>query len=165
MLNDRLAHGHAPPVRAGPLNFLISPLGLGSTRHVFRCLLDQILRKIHHAAIVRIGLVKLEHGELRIPAPAQPFVAKIPIDFVNPVKTSYGQPLQVELRRDPQIEVHVERVVVRNKRPRHGPAGDRLHHRSLYFNESLSIQASPQRLHQLAALQEHLPDLGIHHQV
>ena len=54
-----------------------------------------------------------------------------------------GQPLEVELRRDPEVQIHVERVVMRDERPRQRAAGDRLHHRRL----DLEVAA---RRHELA---------------
>ena len=137
VLNDRFPHGHAPPVRPGPINLVLAPLGLGPASYVFRGLLNQLLGQVHYAAIVGISLVELEHGELRIPPPPQPFVAEVAIDFVHPVKSAHGQSLQIQLRRDAQKQIHVERVVMRDKRPRHRPARDGLHHRRFHFDKSL----------------------------
>src|SRR5207244_8777599 len=101
------------------------------------------------------GLVELQHGELRIPPPAQTLVAKVAINFVHAIQPADRQAFQVEFRRDSQVEIHVERVVVRDEWPRYGASRDGLHHGSFYFDESMSIHEPPHRLHQFAALEKY----------
>ena len=43
------------------------------------------------------------------------------------------QTLEVQLRRNAQIELHIERVVMGHKRPRCGAPRYGLHHRCFYF--------------------------------
>ena len=50
------------------------------------------------------------------------------------------QALQVELGRDAQVEVDVERVVVGDEGPGRGAAGDRLHHRRLDLEEAARVE-------------------------
>ncbi len=92
-------------------------------------------------------------------------VAEVAIDFVHAIESAHRQPLQIKLGRDAQKQIHVERVVMRDEGPRHGAAGDGLHHRRFDFDESLRIHEAPQRLHQLAALEKNFAHLGIHHQI
>src|SRR5580704_1462957 len=80
VMDDRLAHRHALPV--GPINFLPAPLCFRSAGHVLRRLRDDFLRKIHHALVVGISLIELEHRELRIPAPSEALVAEVAVDLV-----------------------------------------------------------------------------------
>ncbi len=162
-MNDGLPHGHALPVR--PVDFLFPPFRPGASGYVFRRLLDQCLRQVHHSAVVGIGLVELQHGEFRIPAPTQTLVAKVTVDLVDAIQPAHGQPLQIQLRRNPKVEVQVQRVVVGDKGPRHGPTRDRLHHGRFHFDEAMRIHETPHRLHQLAALQKDFAHLRIHHQI
>ena len=93
------------------------------------------------------------------------FVAEIAIDLVHAIKSAYHQSLQVKFRRDPQIQIHVERVVVGDERLRDGAARHWLHHRSFNFEESVLIQKLPHGLHQSAALEENFADFRIHRQI
>ncbi len=140
--NDGLAHGQALPV--APINFLLAPLHFCSAGHILRRLSDQFLREIHHALVVGVGLIELQHGELRIPAPAQALVAEVAIDFIHAIESAHHQPLQIKFRRDAQVQIHVERVVVRHKRTRHRAACDGLHHRRLDFDKSMGFHRAPQ---------------------
>ena len=49
--------------------------------------------------------------------------------------------------------------------PRHSSAGNGLHHRRFHFDKIMFIQVTPQRLNQLAALEEDLTHLRIHYQI
>jgi hypothetical protein len=164
-MHNGLAHGHASPIRTRPVDFVIAPLRLRSAGDVFDCLLDRPLCRIHDAEIVGVRLIRLEHCELRIPPPAQALVAEIAVDFVHAIESADRQPLQIQLGRDAQEQVHVERVVMSLKGTRHRPARNGMHHRRLNFDESLGIEIAAERLHQLAALQKNLAHFGIHHQV
>src|SRR5207237_1592506 len=60
---------------------------------------------------------------------------------------------------------HVERVVVRSKRPRRRPAGQRLQHRGLHLVKAASPKEGPVLLHQPAAREEYIHYLPIRDQV
>src|SRR5262249_15330331 len=75
------------------------------------------------------------------------------------------KPFQVKLRRNAQVKIHVEGVVMRNERTRDCSAGDRLHHRRLDFNESVQVEGPPERLDHLRALQKDLAHVGVHEEV
>ena len=92
---------------------------------------DQLLGESHHVGVVGERLVELEHRELGVVPRRQALVAEHAGDLEHPVEAADDQPLQVELGRDAQVEVHVERVVVRDERPGGGAAGDRVQHRRL----------------------------------
>jgi hypothetical protein len=63
--------------------------------------------------VVRVGLVELEHGELGVVLGADAFVAEVAVDLVDAVEAADDQALEVELGRDAQEEIEIERVVVR----------------------------------------------------
>jgi hypothetical protein len=63
------------------------------------------------------------------------FVAEVAVDLVDPLQAAHHQPLQVQLRRDAQVEIDIERVVVRDERPRRRAAVERLHHGRFHFDE------------------------------
>ena len=121
--------------------------------------------EVHHVVVVGVGHVELEHGELGVVLRRDAFVAEVAVDLVDAVHAADHQPLQVKLGRDAQVEVDVERVVVRDERLGHRAAGDGMHHRRLDFDEAVAVEKAPQRLHDLRALDEDLAHFGIHRQV
>ena len=94
---------------------------------------NHLLGQRHQLAVLAVGLVELEHREFRIVLRGDPLVTEIAIDLVDPLEAADDQPLQVQLGRDPQEQRHVERVVMRDERPRERATGNRLHHRRLDF--------------------------------
>ncbi len=120
---------------------------------------------MHQVFESSIGLIKFEHGKFRIVAHRDAFVAKVAVQFEDPVKTADQQALQKKLRRHPQIELHVEGVVVRDKRPRGGAAGDRLHHRSFNFEEVALLEKTTQRSDDSRTRLENLAHVRIDHKV
>ena len=93
------------------------------------------------------------------------FVAEVAIDLVDAIEPADDQPLQIKFGRDAQEKIHVERVVMRDKRPRDGAARDGLHHRRLDFDESVRVERAAHRLDHLRALQKNFAHFGIHHQI
>ncbi len=85
--------------------------------------------------VVDIGLVELDHGEFGIVPRRQPLVAEIAVDLEHLLETAHHQPLQIELGRDPQIQRHIQGVVMGDEWPRGGAARDHLHHRRLDLEE------------------------------
>jgi hypothetical protein len=69
------------------------------------------------------GPVGLEHGELGVVAPRDAFVAEVAVQFEHLRVAADQQTLEVQFRCDAQVELHVERVVVRGKRPGRRTAG------------------------------------------
>ncbi len=119
------------------------------------------LAELHHAVEVGVGLVRLEHRELRVVPRRHALVAEAPVDLVHPLEPADDQSLEVELRRDAQIELHVERVVVRDERARRRTARDGVQHRRLDFEELTLLHESPHGRDDLEARLEDLPDLWV----
>ena len=63
-------------------------------------------------------------------------VAEVAVDLEHALEPSDHQPLEIELRRNPQVEVRVQRVVVGHERPGDRSARNRVHHRSFDFQEA-----------------------------
>ena len=70
---------------------------------------------------------------------ADAFVAIDAAELVDPLDAADHQPLEVQLQRDPQVEVDVERVVMRFERPGGGPAGDRMERGPFDFDEAAAL--------------------------
>ena len=101
-----------------------------------RGLLQQFRREVDQPLVIRVRLVKLQHRELGIVVRREPLVAEVAIDLVDPLDAADHQPLQIQLRRDAQVQIDIERVVVRDERPRRRAAIERLHHRRLDFDKA-----------------------------
>ena len=100
--------------------------------------------ELHHVIVVGIGLVELQHGELGIVGPVHALVPEVVPDLVHPLESAHQQPLEVQLVGDPEVQRHVERVVVGHERPRRGAAVQRLEHRRLDLEEPALVEKAPQ---------------------
>src|SRR5262249_38492277 len=94
-----------------------------------------------------------------------PLVPEVPIDLEYPFDAAHDEPLQVELRSDSQVQAHVERVVVRDKRSGECTARDWLHHRRFDFEESTLDEELPDRRDHAAAQLEYAARVGVHDEI
>ena len=130
------------------------------------CRLDQhLLGQRHQLLVVGVGLIELEHRELGIVLRRHALVPEVARELVDPLDPADDQPLQVQLGRDAQEEIHVERVVVRDERPRGGAARDRLHHRRFDFEKSARVEEAPNRRDDVRPHFEDPARIRIHDQV
>src|SRR5262245_22904731 len=104
------------------------------------CRTDHLFAKFHHLVHISIGPVKLEHSELRIVSSINAFVAKVAIKFVNLLKATNQQSLQVKLGRNASIEGNTERIVPSLKWTCRSACGKRRQHRRLYFYVPMVFQ-------------------------
>ena len=121
--------------------------------------LEHPLHHVHQIAVVGVGLVQLEHGEFRVVPRRQPFVAEVAIDLVHALEAADDEPLQVQLGRDSQVHIDVERVVVRDERLGDCAARNHLQHRRLDFHEVERIEEPAKVLHDARACAEHFTAL------
>ena len=63
------------------------------------------------------------------------FVTEVTVDLKHAVETADHQTLQVQFRRDTQVHVQVQGVVMGDERTGRGTAWDHLHHRGFYFHK------------------------------
>jgi len=75
------------------------------------------------------------------------------------------QPLQVQLGRDAEMEIGVERVVVGDEGARRGAAGDRLHHRRLHLDIAATRQEITEISDDPCPRVERSPRRRVHEQV
>ena len=69
---------------------------------------QQFFGKAHHPIVILILYVKFHTGELRIMVLVHTFVTEVLADFINTLKTTYNQTLQVKLGSDTQIQVDIQ---------------------------------------------------------
>ena len=111
-------HELDPRPRPRQVDLVAAEGRLRPARRRLCCALDQRLQPLHRVAVVGVRLVPLELRELRRVLVGDAFVAEVLRELVHPLEASDDQPLEVELVRDPQVEVAVEEVGVRDKRLR-----------------------------------------------
>src|ERR1019366_6016954 len=102
-LRDRLAHRHPPPVGVRPVNLVLAPLRLHPAGNIFDCLFNRPLRSVEDAEILRVGLIRLEHGELGIPSPSEALIAEVAIDFIYAIESAHCQPLQIKFGSNSEV--------------------------------------------------------------
>ena len=107
-LEDRLAQRHPPPGRR-QVDLDAVALDLGRAQHALGDLGDQPLEVVRGLLVVGVGLVPLEHRELGVVLVRDALVAEVLAELVDAVDAADDEPLEVELGRDPQVEVAVER--------------------------------------------------------
>ena len=146
VLGEEVEVGGHP--EGGPVDLVLPEGPLHAAQDRAGEVLDQLLGVGHHPGEVAVGLVELEHRELGVVAPVDALVAEVPVDLKDPREPGDQQPLEVQLRGDPQEQLQVQRVVVGDEGPGGGPAGHRLHHRGLDLQEAAGLEEVPGRLDQ-----------------
>ncbi len=105
---------------------------------------DQDLADVHDVVPVAEGLVQLDHRELGVVPGRDALVAEDPTDLEHALHAADDQPLEMQFERDAQVELHVERVVVRGERAGVRPAGFDVQHRGLDLDEAALVERSPE---------------------
>ena len=67
-------------------------------------------------------------------------VPEVAVDLVDPGEPADDEALEIQLRRDAQGEVEVQRVVVRPEGPGGRSPRERLHHRRLHLDEAAPVE-------------------------
>ncbi len=115
---------------------------VGAAGGVDRHLRQQFRGEVHQAAVIGVGLVELQHGELGVVMRGEAFVAEVAIDLVDALQAAHHQALQIQLRRDAQVQIDIERVVMRDEGARRGAAIERLHHGRFHFDEAAWLRVA-----------------------
>jgi hypothetical protein len=122
---------------------------------------DELLGQVHQVLVRGAGLIELEQRELRVVLRRQALVAEDAAELEDALEAADDQALQVELGRDAEVEVDVERVVMCDKRSRRGAAGHALHHRRLDLEEAALAEEAPDVIDDAAPDLEDAPRLGV----
>ena len=175
-LGDRLAQppagllGRGVPQREAPerrlqRDHLVVETDLLDAGRLAGCAGDELLGHRHQLVVVGVRLVELEHRELGVVLGRHALVPEVPCQLVHPLHAADDQAFQIELRRDAQIKLHVERVVMRDKRPRRRAAGNRLHHGRFDLDEAARVEERADGGHRLGAHLEDTARVGVDDQV
>jgi len=164
VLRDQLAHRRSPP-RRREVDRLSLQVDDRPADRVERRLPDDRLGQLHHVRVVGVGLVGLEHRELRVVARVDALVAEHAADLEDPLEAADDQTLEMQLERDPQVVVDVERVVVSDERPRRRAARDLVEDGRLDLDVPAGGERRPDRRDRPVADVEDVPRLRVHDQV
>ena len=93
------------------------------------------------------------------------FVTEVFTDFVDTFETSDDQSFQIQFGSNTQIEVDIQRVMVRNERTCACPSGDGLQDRSFHFRISSFVQGGTHGLDNCRTFHENILYTIIDHQV
>src|SRR5690606_31253344 len=119
-----------------------------------------------HELFVRgVGHVELEDRELGVVARADAFVAEGAAELVDAIEAAHEEALEIELGRDAQVELEVERVVVRAEGLGRGAAADGVEERGLHLEEAALVEEAAEGLHDGGARSEGLGDLGVREEI
>lgn len=135
------------------------------SRHLARDGRDHVLGIVHEVGVVGIGLVELHHGELRVVSGREPFIAEVAVDLVHPLESPHQKPFEIKLGRYPQIEIHVQGVVMGEEWFGRCAPCDSLHHRGFHLDEPVGIHIGPQGADDFGPGEKGLPDLRGYNEV
>ncbi|BBG29261.1 UDP-N-acetylglucosamine enolpyruvyl transferase [Zymobacter palmae] len=114
---------------------ILSHLQLSGAQHGSSDVAQHVFRQRDQVTVVRKRPVELQHGELGVMTGRQTFVAEVAVDFEHTFEAAHDQTFEVQFWRDAQVHVHVERVVMRDKRTRRSTTRNRLQHWRFDFHE------------------------------
>ncbi len=124
---------------------MTTELHLARADHLSGNGLDERFDPHHRVPVVGVRLVPLEHRELGIVLERNTLVSEVLADLVDPLETTDDQPLQVELRRNSEVEVAPQLVVMGHERTRRGSPVERLQHGSLDLEEPVAVEDGSHR--------------------
>ena len=139
--------------------------GFGASVHGDTDTFQQLFGEAHHPGVALILDIKFHTGKFRIVGAIHTFVTEVFTDFVDTFETSDDQSFQIQFGSNTQIEVDIQRVMVRNERTCACPSGDGLQDRSFYFRISGFVEGVAQCSHYGGTLFECLFDAFVYYQV
>ena len=138
ILLHRLHHGEALPPAHVNFSALVGDFSAAAD------LLGQhgvhLLHQVHDALVIGVGLVQLHSGELRVVLGIHPLVAEDAPHLVDPVHPPNHQALEVQLRFDAQVHVHIQGVVVGDEGPGGGADLTGGEDRGVHLQKALFVQ-------------------------
>ena len=138
---------------------------LRGAQDLFRHMAVHGLGLLHHAVIVRVGLVELQEGEFRVMPGIQSLVAENAADLVDTLHAAHDQALQIQLQRDAQLQILIQGVVVGEEGAGSGAAGIGHQQRRLHLQKAPPVQKIADLPDNLGALDKGVPGLVVHEQV
>ena len=126
---------------------------------------EELLDERHHVGVIPVRRVAFEHREFGIVRPVHPLVAEILRELEHALHPADDEALEIELVRDAEIEIDVERVVMRDERARERPAVERLQDRGLDLDEAALDEKPAHRLDDPRPREEGPVDVVVHDEI
>ena len=145
-VQDRFLYGHARK-RLAEIVFFALPGNHRITQNQLCHGTQQFLCCIHQVLVVCVRLVEFQHGEFRIVACGQAFVAEAAVDLVYLLETTNHQALEIQLRCNTQVQLHIQCIMMGGKRPGDCTSRNALHHRRLDFQEIALVKKVADKLY------------------
>ena len=109
--------------------------------------------------------IQLHAGELRVVAAVHAFVAEVTADLIHALETAYNQPFQIQLRRDTQVHIYVQRVMMGDERTGTCAAGYLLQDRGLHLGVTCLVEHLTHRAQDRRALEERVLHAVVDNQI
>ena len=136
---DSFDHGHSVPGRR-QVDFLVDIGNLHRAVQLHGQLGYHFFRNLDDVFQIAVGLVQFYRRKFRVVARVDAFVAEAAVHFIDSFQTADEQALQVQFRRNAQVNIHVEGVVVGLEGTGSRAAGNRVQHRRFYFQKAPFVQ-------------------------
>ena len=163
-LADEVDHP-SPRPRSGEIDLAATDRHDRRAERVAGGLDDEPFGDRHHVGDVGKRLVQLHHRELGVVTGGDALVAEDAAHLVHPLHATDDQALEVQFERDPQVQLHVERVVVGDERPGVGATGLDVQDRRLDLGEAFGGERPAEARHELVTDLERPPGFLVDDQV
>ena len=164
LLLDELAHGGAAE-RGLEVDVVAPDVDLRGTVESQGDALEHVLGEGHHPVVVLVGHIDFHGGELGVVGAVHALVAEVAAELIHTGEATDYQTLEVELVGNAEIEVDVQRVVVRDEGARGGTAGDALQHGGVHLEVALLVEVTAHLVHYLGTLHKGVADMGVDDEV
>ena len=144
---------------------MAQPVDLVGAQNFLRRAGENTLQNVHHAIQIGIGLIQLAGGKFRVMLGVHTLVAEDTAHLIHALHAAHDKPLQVQLGGDTQIHINVLCIVMRNKGPGIGAAGNGAEDRRFHLHKAHIIQIAAQIGHELTADLKVALGFGIHDQI
>lgn len=126
---------------------------------------NEVFGGVHEVESISVGLVELAGGEFGVVGKVNAFVTELATHFVDTLKTTNNQHLEVQLRSNTHEEIHVEVVVVSNEGLGSRTTSNRVHHRGFHLNEVAGVKVVADVADNLGPGNENIARAVVHDQV
>ena len=125
-----------------------------SVRQVLDHPLKQVLRNLHDVVHIRVCHIEFTECELGIVGKIDTFVSEHTTNLVHAIKPADGKLLEVQLRRNAEVQVEVKIVVMRDKGLRGRTTSKHTRDGCLNFEETEVVEVPPNVIDNLGASDE-----------
>ena len=161
---DRVSHGNSLP-RRSKIDLMTKPLNLIGSEYLLGSAGQNALENVHHSVKIRVCLIQLTCGKLRVVLGVHALVAENTADFVHALNSADNKPLKVQLRRNAHIHVYVKGIMMCNKRTCIRTTCDGAKNRCLDLHKAQAVKVSAQIRDEFTAYLKITSALGVHYQI